>query len=222
MHELLALALQQTLHRDARRLRHHPCNIRTRHPIVQHCQRSLRIIALAALALRRQLLIQLRNRREAQPAGLLVLALPLCDLELALRLLETLLDVLDLVEARALRLPHLRELRGELALLLQRALDLLPPLDAEHVRFVLERLALDLERHDLAVEGFELVRLALLSEAQGGGGLVNKVNGLVGEVTIGDIPRAVDGRFERVRMCNKPSNAKRLPVTRALSEMPTP
>ena len=100
MHELLALALQQTLHRDARRLRHHPCNIRTGHPIVQHCQRSLRILALAALALRRQLLLQLRNRREAQPAGLLVLALPLCDFELALRLLKTLARRSDGASAR--------------------------------------------------------------------------------------------------------------------------
>ena len=151
MHELLPLALQQALHRDACRLRHDARNVRARHPIMQHRKRALRILALPPLALRRQLLLELRDRREAQPRRLLVLALALRDLELALRLLEPFLRLLDLIEPRALRLPHGRELLRLRALLLQLRLDARAALRREHVRLVPEALALDLERTFLSL-----------------------------------------------------------------------
>ena len=177
MDELPPLALQQALHRNARRLRHAARDIRTRHAVVQHRKRALRVVALRALALRRQLLLELRDRCEPEPRRALVPALPLRDLELVLRVLKPLLQVLYLVEPRAVGFPDLRQLLTLFLLLFECRLDFL---DAEDVGIVLERLALDFKHHDLPVESLELVGLAFLGQPERRGRLVNEVDCLVG------------------------------------------
>ena len=63
----------------------------------------------------------------------------------------------------------------------ERSLDSGAALNREDVGFSAERLALDLERHDLTSEGLEFVGFRLLCEVQGGCGLVDEVDSLVWE-----------------------------------------
>lgn len=103
MHELIPLALEQVLYRDACRLRNNARDVVRRHAVVQHRQRALCLaLAQCALRLRGQLPLELGYRREAQLRRTLILTLPLCDLELELCLLKALLQILDALQPRSL------------------------------------------------------------------------------------------------------------------------
>ena len=124
---------------------------------------------------------------------LLKLSLPLRDLELVLRILKLLLQALDALQPRTLPLPDIRQPVRLRLLRLQLRLDLQPPLRTKHIRLVLQTLQLDLQGDDLPVECLQSIGLALLREAQRTRGLVDEVDGLVGEVAVGDVARGVDG-----------------------------
>ncbi len=68
------------------------------------------------------------------------------------------------------------------------------------VLFLLERLALDLQLHDLAVHLVQCLRLGVDLGAQAGGGLVDQVDGLVGQVPVGDVALAERGRGDHGRV----------------------
>ena len=124
---------------------------------------------------------------------LLELSLPLGDLKLVLRILKLLLQALDALQPRTLPLPDIRQPVRLRLLRLQLRLDLQPPLRTKHIRLVLQTLQLDLQGDDLPVERLQSIGLALLREAQRARGFVDEVDGFVGEVTVGDVARGVDG-----------------------------
>ena len=162
VHEFLPLALEQALDRYARRFRHNTSNVRARNAIVQHRKRALHVVRALTLAFRRELPLELGNRGIAQARRALEITLALSNLELTLRVLEAFLGVLDALEARTFCLPHARELRCLRPARFEARLDLCAALGGEDVGLGAERLALDLQRDDFAVECFECVRLGLL------------------------------------------------------------
>ena len=78
--------------------------------------------------------------------------------------------------------------------------DLLQALLRGLVLFLLQRLALDLELHDLAVDLVQRLRLGVDLGAQAGGGFVDQVDGFVGQVAVGDIAVREGGRGDHRRV----------------------
>jgi hypothetical protein len=62
------------------------------------------------------------------------------------------------------------------------------------VLLFLQRLALDLQLHDLAVDLIQFGRLAVDLHPQAAGGLVDQVDGLVGQEAVTDVAVAERGR----------------------------
>jgi hypothetical protein len=89
MYKLVTLSLEQILYGNPRRARYDTCNIIGCYALVEHRER--RLIALCLGILVRELLCEVRNRRESQPAGLLKVALALREFQLVLCVLQLLL-----------------------------------------------------------------------------------------------------------------------------------
>ena len=102
-------------------------------------------------------------------------------------LLEALLDGRDLVDLVLLGLPLGLHGRAALAQVAELALDRLAALDARVVGLLGQRGELDLELQDAAVDLVDLGRQRVDLDAQPGGGLVDEVDGLVGQEAVGDV-----------------------------------
>ena len=84
-------------------------------------------------------------------------------------------------------LPFGGQLGRALLKLLQLLLELLQPVARSRIVLLLERLALDLQLHDAAVEFIDLLGLRIDLHPQPRGGLVDQVDRLVGQETVGDV-----------------------------------
>ena len=133
----------------------------------------------------------------AQLGRALEVGLALGALELAVGLLEALLDGRDLVDLVLLGLPLGLHGRAALAQVAELALDRLAALDARVVGLVGQRGELDLELQDAAIDLVDLGRQRVDLDAQLGGGLVDEVDGLVGQEAVGDVAVAERGRGDQ-------------------------
>ena len=113
--------------------------------------------------------------------GLLILEIGLRPLDVAVHLLDLALELLDALHAVFLRLPA--GLHGvELLLLVGKLLlQFLQTIAGELVVLLLEGHFLDLLLHDLAAQIVQLGGHGVDLRADHGAGLVNEVNGLVGQ-----------------------------------------
>ena len=82
----------------------------------------------------------------------------------------------------------------------QLLLELLQPLLRRLVRLLAQRLALDLELHDAALDLVELGRHRVDLHAQARGGLVDQVDRLVGQEAVGDVAIGEHGRRHQRRV----------------------
>ena len=186
MDELLTLALEHAVDGNAGPARDHLGDLVGGDLLLQELA--------ARLGGLRQLPLQIGNDRIAQLAGAREIATALHDLELAAGLVELLLQALHGGQLLLLGAPLGSEI-GRLAIQLgDLLLDLLEPILGGGVRFLLQRLALDLELDDAPVELVELLGLGLRLDAQAAGRLVNQVDGLVGQEAIGDVAVGESGR----------------------------
>ncbi len=141
-----------------------------------------------------QVALQLAHLAVAQLGGLLQVVVALGRLDLDAHLVDLLFQRLHLGDGIALGLPA----RGQLGALLlevgQRLLQFGQPVLAGLVLLLLERLALDLQLHHLAVDLVQRLRLGVDLHAQPAGRLVDQVDRLVGQEAVGDVAMAQRGR----------------------------
>ena len=149
-------------------------------------------------SIRLELLLEVRNLAVGKLAGLLEFAAPLRIGELRPRRVELALELLRIGKLALLRLPARRQVGR---LLLQRGqflLEILQPRLGARIAFLLQRLLLDLQPHDLAVDGIELFGLGVDLHLQPRRRLVDQVDRLVGQEAVGDVPvRERRGRDDR-------------------------
>ena len=131
-------------------------------------------------------------------AGVVVAALG--GLDLVPRLLDLLLDARHAFD----HLPLAAQARIQAAALLlqvgQLALDGRQALLRRGVALLLQRLALDFELHDLALDLVQLGRVGGDLHAQAAGGLVDQVDGFVGQEAVGDVAVRQRGRGDHGRV----------------------
>ena len=133
------------------------------------------------------LLLQLAQLAITQAGRLLQVGLPFGALDLQARLLDLLLEAAQFRDGLFLGLPARRDSFGLFAQVRQFLLDVLQPFLGSLVLFLLERLALDLELHDLPVHLIQCLRFGIDLGAQARGRLVDQVDGLIGQVAIADV-----------------------------------
>ncbi len=134
-----------------------------------------------------ELLFELRDAAIGQFAGALVLAFALRIGEFDAQLVELVLELLRAAELFLLGLPA----RGQVGrLLLQRlelAFEILQAVLGARIGLLLQRLLLDLEPHDFAVDQVKLFRLGIDLHLQPRRRLVDQVDRLVGQEAVGDV-----------------------------------
>ena len=180
--QLLALALQHLVDRNAGPARHDLRDVVGRHGLLDH--RALAVFARLRLL---ELLLQLRNVSISQFAGALELALALRDGELVARLVELLLEVCGQAELLLLGAPRRGERGGLFFEVGKLLLEPAKPVLRRLVLLQLQRLALDLELHDAAVDLVERLGLGIDLHSQPRRGLVDEVDRLVGQEAVGDV-----------------------------------
>ena len=148
----------------------------------------------------RELALELGDLAVAQLGGALEVGLALGALGVAVRLLEALLELLDARDRVLLLLPARLHLGRLLAQVGEVALDRLAAGDRRVVLLLLERLALDLELHDAALDLVDLGRHRVDLDAQPRGGLVDQVDRLVGQEAVGDVAVRQRGRGDDRRV----------------------
>jgi hypothetical protein len=180
--QLVALALEHLVDRDAGPARHDLGDVVRGHGLLDH------VAGLAALLLGLlQLLLERRDRAVGELAGAGEVARPLRLVEVAPRLVELLLDLGRGDELLLLRHPAVGE---DTALLLEVGELLVEPAEPvlrRRVALLLERLALDLELDDAAVDLVERLGLGIDLHAQPRRGLVDEVDRLVRQEAVGDV-----------------------------------
>src|SRR5438445_8742095 len=141
-----------------------------------------------------QFLLQRRNFTVFQPSRLLEVRHPLRALRLQPQLLLASLDLADLLDQRFLLLP-LRTHRPALFLeIRQLFLDRGQPIFRGAVLLLLERLPLDLQLTDLALDFVELAGETVDLHPQAGSGLIDQVDRLVRQEAVGDVALREHGR----------------------------
>ena len=178
--QLVALALEHLVDRHAGPARHHAGHHVRRHRLGhQH---------LAGLALDLgELLFQLGDDAVGQLAGALVLAAALGRGEIVAGGVELLLELLRVTELALLGLPALRQGDGLLLDVAELAAEALEPVLGGGVGLLLQRLLLDAQLHDAAIQLVQLLGLAVHLHAQARRRLVDEVDRLVGQETVGDV-----------------------------------
>src|SRR5690606_23097721 len=182
--QLLALALEHLRDRNAGPLRHDLRDLLLRHARAHELLRLRLLLAgrrllELALELGDLAVLELGHPRQVARAARL--------LELDLRSLERLLDVRRALRRGLLGLPDLLEI-GVLALEPpDLRLDVREPALRRVVRLLLQRLALDLELDQPAVEPVELLRLRVDLHPNPRRGLVDEVDRLVREIAVRDV-----------------------------------
>ncbi len=190
--QLLALALHELCHRDAGPLGDDAGDLLLGHGVVHEG-----VVALAALGRGfglGELLFEARQVGVLQARGLFVLIVALGLFDLGVQVVNVRLEGLDLLDAVLLGLPAgllLVEAVLELGELLR---ELFEPVARELVVLFLEGHLLDLHLHDAAAQVVELRRHGVDLRADHGAGLVDEVDGLVRQETIGDIAVGERGR----------------------------
>ena len=183
--QLFALTLHQTADGDARPLADDIGDLVFGHGVVHHgvVARVLFGRGLGVL----ELLFEGREVRVFELCGLFVLEVRLRALDLAVHLLDLALELLHAVHAALFRLPA--GLHGvELFLFIGKLfLELLETVARELVVFLLEGHLFDLLLHDLAAQIVELCGHRVDLRADHRAGLIDEVDGLVGQETVGDI-----------------------------------
>ena len=134
-----------------------------------------------------ELLLKLGDAAIGQLAGALVLAAALRIGEFDAKRIELGLELLRVGQLVLFRLPARREVGRLLFQRQQLAFELLQPLLRARIAFLLQRLLLDLQPHDLAVDRVELVGLGIDLHLQPRRGLVDQVDGLVRQEAVGDV-----------------------------------
>ena len=182
---VLDLAFEETADRDAR-----PTADDLGDVLLVHLFLDQRPAALATLAQRLlglfELLLQLADL-VLQAGGLLPVGLQRGLLERSAGRVQLLLDLGHLVELFHLALPARLELGRLLLGVRELLLELGQPLLRRLVLLLAQPFALDLELHDPATHLVELDRHARRFHPQLGGGLVDEVDRLVWQETVGDV-----------------------------------
>ena len=183
--QLFALALHELCDRDARPAGDDAGDFLLRHLVAQ--QRAALLLALGDLFLLRQLALQLRKAAVLELRGAVEVVFALRLFNLRVDLLDLLAQLLHLADGLLLVLPlglHLVEARAHVRKLL---LDLGQMLLRDGVRLLLEGGLLDLVLHDLAADVVQLLGHGVHLGADHCAGLIDQVDGLVGQKTVGNI-----------------------------------
>ena len=147
-----------------------------------------------------QLLLDRGDLAVPQPGRALKIVIAFGALELALQLIEPLLQLADLVQARLLLLPA-RHQRVQLLLAVGHGgAQPLEPVLAGRVFLVGQRELFHLQPVHGAPQLVDLHRLGVDLHPQPGGGLVDQVDGLVREEPGGDVPVGQRGRGDQRRV----------------------
>ena len=185
-HELAHLAFHEAADGDACPLGDDLGDVFLVDLFLQHLLLGLEVVQARRLHL--DLGFEVADGAVAELRGLLEVALALGHLGLGARALELLLDRADLGDGVLLVLPvrdHCVALLGQRReLFVERGEALLRRL----VGLLGQRGALDLDAADLALDDVDLERHRIDLDAQTRRGLVDQVDGLVGELTGGDVP----------------------------------
>src|SRR2546430_926070 len=160
---------------------------------------EVRGLALVLLQLG-EALLELGDLAVAQLRRALEVGLALGALGLAVRLLEALLDLAGLRDGLLLALPYGLHGRRGLAQLGQLALDRLAAGLRRLVLLLRQRLVLDLELHHPALDLVDLRRQRVDLDAQPRCGLVDQVDGLVGQEAVSDVAVRQGGRRDDRRV----------------------
>ena len=134
-----------------------------------------------------ELLLELGNAAVGELARALVLAFALGVGELGAQLIELGLELLRLAELLLLRLPPAGDVGGALLEVLELFLERLEAFARACILFLLERLLLDAQPHDLAIDVVELLRFGIDLHLEPRRGLVDEVDRLVGQEAVGDV-----------------------------------
>src|SRR5262249_8379068 len=154
--ELLALAFHQARHRDPGPARHDLGDVLLVDLLLQETTPA--VVALDDSPLgRRELALELTQLSVLELRGLVQIVLALRLLVLLLRLLDLLLELPDAADSALLALPLRAQAVALLAEVSELALEALEPVARRGVAFLPQRLALDLELHDLAVDLVQLL-----------------------------------------------------------------
>ena len=180
--ELGDLALHEPRHRDAGPATDDLGDVLGRDLLLEEAG-----VAVGALLGRGEAPLELGDLAVAQLGRTLQVGLALGALGLAVRLLEALLDLLDADDGVLLGLPLRLHAVGGLAQLGELAVQRLAALGGRVVALVLERRALDLQLHDAALDLVDLLGERVDLDAQARAGLVDEVDGLVGQEAVGDV-----------------------------------
>ena len=181
--ELLPLPLEHLGHRDAGPLGDHLGNLFVGHAVTNERRffllRGERLLEFAG-QFRDTPVLQLRHPR--QVAGAMGL------LKFGPCMLKLLLQVRGALHDRLFRAPDFVQV-GELTLQIRNGrLKALQPALGRLVRFLLQRLALDLQLDEPALQPIKLLGLGIDLHADARTRFVHKIDGLVGKLAIGDVP----------------------------------
>ncbi len=194
--ELLHLALHQPAHGDAGPGRDDLGHILLGHLLVQHLPVALELLQGGVVLL--ELLLELDQRPEAELRRSLEVALTLGALEGRTGFLDLLLARPDPVDQLLLSLPMGAHAGDPLLEVRELLLEPLEPFARCRVALLREGGLLDLELPDASFDLIDLDRHRVDLDAQAAGGLVDQIDGLVGEETSGHVAvREHGGRDER-------------------------
>ena len=176
--ELFALAFQHPVHGNPGPARDDPGNLLCRDLLLEHLALGRRF---------RQFPFEPRDDRIEQLAGALEITAPLRGFELVARLVELLLQALNRAELFLLGAPARGELRRAPLKFTDLLFDLLETLLGGRIGLLLQRFAFDLELDDPAIELVERFRLRIDFHPQAARRLVDQIDGLVGQMPVGDV-----------------------------------
>ena len=179
--QFIALAFEHAVDRNAGPARHHRRHVIGGHRFGRDDGRRRRAFG------RLQLFLELGHGAVLQLARLLIIAAANGVGEIVLGLVELFLQLGRRIELVLLGLPLRGQRVGLLFELRQIFLKPLQPVLGRGVALLLQRLLLDLEPHDLAVEIVELFGFGIDLHAQPRRRLVDQVDGLVGQEAVGDV-----------------------------------
>ncbi len=186
LHHFFHFPFHQSRHRNAGPLGHHRGDILGVHLLLEHA-RAAGVHLGEALFGVGALGFQIAQRAVAQPRGRLQIGAALGLLDLQFRFIDLLLDGAHRSDRLLFLLPLAAQPVRFLVEIGELFFDSLQPLAAGFVAFLAQRLALDLELHDLPVHGVQRLRLGIDLGAHARGGLVDQVDGLVGQAAVGDV-----------------------------------
>ncbi len=149
-----------------------------------------------------KLLLQLRNLAIGQFARFLEFTASLCNGESITCLFKLALEISSKSELLLFRLPFRRQFRRFFFQISQLLFEALETILGSSIGFNLQRFALDLQLHDATVDFIQLFWLGINLHAQARCRLIDKINGLIGQETVGDITVRQGCRSNQSRIRN--------------------